>query len=117
MAIVVVFSNGVASYYPSANTPDFENNPNALINPDLSLVDGVPIQYWKRNGDLVVEMNQAEKDALTEAELNTRKTLADNYSVSLKIALTALIKVINLRLPSNKITKDEMVQALKDEIL
>lgn len=117
MSVVVIFTNGVASYYPSAHTPDFEGNPNALINPDLSIVDGVPTQYWKRDGNSVVEMSQAEKDALADAELTSRKNLSDTYQVDIKTALTALVKVINLRLPSNKITKEEMVQALKDEIL
>lgn len=118
MAKVVVFENGKASYYPSANTPDFEGNPNALINPDLSLVENIPVIYWKRDGDNVVEMSQAEKDALVQVELNTRKNLADNYSIDIKTALTALVKVINIRLPSGqKITKDEMIQALKDEII
>lgn len=118
MAYVVVFENNQAYAYPSANTPDFEGNPNALINPDLSAVLNVPIQYWKRDGDSVAEMSQAEKGVLAETQLTNRKNLADTYSIDLKTALTALIKVINLRLPSGqKITRDEMVQALKDEIV
>lgn len=117
MASVVVFENGQAIYYPSANTPDFEDNPNALINPDLSIVENTPIQHWKRDGDNVVEMSQVEKDALAQSQITTRKHLAEDYGIDIKTALTALIKVINLRLPSNKITKEEMVQALKDEIL
>lgn len=117
MAIVVISENGVASYYPSANTPDFEGNPDALINPDLTLVSGVPTKYWKRVGDSVVEMTQEEKDLLATNELLARKNLADTYNIDIKTALTALVKVINLRLPSNKITKDELVEALKNEIL
>lgn len=117
MSNVVLFENNQARYLQSVNTPEYVDNPNALINPDLTNVSGVPIKHWKRDGDSVVEMNQAEKDALAQDQLTTRKSLANTYQIDIKTAITALVKVINLRLPSNKITQEEMVQALKDEII
>lgn len=49
-------------YRKSINTPEFENDPDWIINPDLSAVNGVPQKYWKLNSnDQVVEMNATEK--------------------------------------------------------
>jgi hypothetical protein len=118
MANVIIFEDGVAQYLESVNTPDYEGNPNAIVEPDLSLVEGVPMKFWKQDGDEVLEMTQAEKDAVLAAELQTRKARADEYNIDLKTAITALIKVVNIRLPANqKITKQEMIDALKAEIL
>lgn len=47
----------------SVNTPDFPTV-DWIINPDLSAVAGVPVEYWKIVGDVVSEMNQSEKDAV-----------------------------------------------------
>ncbi len=57
----------------SVNTPDF---PTAdwLINPDLSAVAAVPNKYWKIVAGSVVEMTQAEKDAVDAAAEVVRKT-------------------------------------------
>jgi len=54
-------------YVASANTPEY---PVAewIINPDLSGVVGVPTKYWSISGDTVMEMSQAEKDAVDTAE-------------------------------------------------
>lgn len=52
---------------PSAHTPDY---PVAdwIINPDLTALVGVPQKYWKIVGDLVLEMIQAEKNAVDAAD-------------------------------------------------
>lgn len=117
MANVVLFTNGVAQYLKSVNTPDYEGNPNALIDPDLSAVQGVDMQWWKLDGSSVVEMSPAEKQAILDAKLADRKSRADQLLANLPEVLTALIKVINLRLPSNKITKAELITAIKAEIV
>lgn len=118
MANIAIFEpNKIPQYLQSANTPDYESNPNAIINPDLTSVANVPTHYWKRDGDNIVEMTQAEKDAVNASQLVMRKATADNYNVGMKEMLTALVKVINLRLPNNKITKQEMIDAIKAEIL
>lgn len=116
MANVVLFTNGVAQYLQSVNTPDYAGNPNALIDPDLSAVQGVDMQWWKKSGSSVVEMSPAEKQVILDAQLAERKSRADQLLTNLPEVLTALIKVINLRLPSNKITKAELITAIKAEI-
>ena len=52
----------------SVNSPDY---PSAewIHNPDLSAVSGVAKMYWKIVGDDVLEMTQAEKDAVDAARL------------------------------------------------
>lgn len=116
MANVVLFNP--TQYLKSVNTPDYENNPNAIINPDISSVQSVPLKYWKRSGNIVVEMTTLEKQAVDQAELQTRKSFADNFGIDdMKIVLTALIKVLNTKLPANKqIVKQEVVDAIKAEI-
>lgn len=110
-----IFLENPNRYFVSVNTPDY---PEGLVNPDLTNVEGVPLQYWKVVSGELVEMTQVEKDAVDAGLLAERKSLADNYEIDLKTALTALIKVINLRLATgDKITKTELVQALKNEVI
>ena len=117
MANVVLFTNGVASYLPSVNTPDYEGNPNAIIDPDLSGLVGVDSRFWKKSGASVVEMSPAEKQAVLATYLEQKRSQVDVLNVQMPEVLTALIKVINLRLPSNKITKTELITAVKAEIV
>lgn len=117
MANVAIFKNGEKpKYLRSVNTPDYEGDYDVLINPDISSVAGVPLKYWKRNVDSIEEMTISEKSDVDAAELVAKKGLADTYSVGTITLLTALIKVINVRIPGNPITKQEMVTALKAEI-
>jgi hypothetical protein len=58
-------------YLESVNTPDYPAK-DWLHNPDLSLVSGVSPKYWKVDGDTVVEMSVAEKEA-KDAETPVRK--------------------------------------------
>lgn len=94
------------------------NSPDVLINPDISAVKNVPIKFWKRNGNSIVEMTRAEKDAITAAELQARKDAANDFGVQdMRVVLKVLITVLNSKLPANKqITKQEVVDALKGEI-
>src|SRR3990167_4959136 len=115
MSNVAIFKpDQTPEYLKSVNTPDFEGNLFAIINPDITKVQNVPLKFWKRIGDNIVEMTQTEKDAITAAELQLRKDQANNFGVGLLEFTTALIKVINLRLPTGqKITKQEMIDAVK----
>lgn len=117
MASVALFNP--TQYLTSVNTPDYEDNPDAIINPDITAVQNVPLKFWKRSGNTIVEMTQAEKDAILIAELQTRKDTANDFGLDdMKPILTALIKVINIRLPiGQKITKQEMIDAIKLEIV
>ena len=54
----------VVRYLKSVNTPNFSGDPKNIINPDLSVLNGVPTLYWKCSGGGVVEMTQPEKDAV-----------------------------------------------------
>jgi len=118
MSNVAIFKpDQTPEYLQSVNTPDYEGNLFAIINPDISAVQNVSLKYWKRSGNNIVEMSQAEKDAITATELQLRKDQANNFGVGLLEFTTALIKVINLRLPTGqKITKQEMIDTVKAEI-
>ena len=56
----------------SVNTPDYDPA-QWIINPDLTILDTVPIHYIKIVGDLLVEMTVAEKAAVDAAELIEEK--------------------------------------------
>ena len=67
-----------------------------------------------------VEMSQAEKDAILQAEEDARQQALldaiDKFDITNLDLLTALIKVINVRIPSNPITKQEMIDQIKDDL-
>lgn len=120
MANIAIFKSGqFPQYLQSVNTPDYSSDPDVIVNPDISAVQSIPLKYWKRVGDTIVEMTQPEKDAVLAAELQARKNAADEFGLNdMKVILTAFIKVLNTKLPANKqITKQEMVDALKGEIV
>lgn len=119
MSNIAIFKlNQTPQYLTSVNTPDYSSDPDVIVDPDISALTGVLVKYWKRSGNTVVQMTQAEKNAVDAAELAARKAGADGFTVSMKDAFTALIKVINLRLPANqKITKQELIDAIKLEVL
>lgn len=63
-----VVPNRVTLYLYRANTPDYMDLPNTLINADLSgVLDTVPQEYWKVSNDLVIEMTLGEKSAIDES--------------------------------------------------
>lgn len=66
-----VVAGRVTLHRKSVNTPDWNGLPNTLVNPDLTglynpatRVYTVPLAYWKESGGSIVEMIQAEKDAI-----------------------------------------------------
>ncbi len=71
----VIVGNKVIEYIPSASTPDYENNPNTLINPDMVEVSGTSQIYWKAEdisgtSGTIVEMTQIEKDTVDKLILD-----------------------------------------------
>jgi hypothetical protein len=63
------------------NTPDFSES-DWIINPDLFLVEGVPLKYWKIVGDSVQEMTPEEKAIVDAAEANATPIInGENYQV------------------------------------
>lgn len=61
----------------SVNTPDYDPA-DWIINPDLTILDTVPLKYCKVSGDLIVEMTPAEKAVVDAAELAAAKTTGIN---------------------------------------
>ncbi len=91
MANVIVYdpsdpdvANRVTGFYPSIHSPDYDAESNKLVNPDLSAVwtaPGtfvVPQKYWKYDGETVVEMSAAEKDAVCLDDSKAEKQQAIN---------------------------------------
>lgn len=118
MANVAIFKSGqTPQYLQSVNTPDYSSDPDVIVNPDITAVASVPLKFWKRSGNTIIKMTQAEKDAITAQELVQRKNAADTFQTDPVAIFTALIKVINVRLSQNqKITKAELITAVKEEI-
>lgn len=107
MAVVVIFDEGatperVLEVHRSANTPDFTGRTDAVINPDLSAIDGVvPELYWKHFSGGIVEMTAQEKNDLdaaiaAAADAAMRGEAKANYDgqISMGQALRALVKVL-----------------------
>ncbi len=69
-------------------------------------------------GSRVIDMPQAEKDVILQAEADAQAQAIEDalqrYEVSNLELLTALVKRINIRLPSNPITKQEIIDEIKD---
>ena len=76
MAVVIIYNatdptvpNRVTSRLPSANTPEYDQRPDTLINPDESGVTKTPAQTVAVPGSNAVrDMTQGELDALVAAD-------------------------------------------------
>jgi hypothetical protein len=64
--VASVLNRATLQFIKSANTPDFDKA-DWIIEPDLSLVQGVDKKYWKLDGDRVLEMDTDEKQAVDDA--------------------------------------------------
>lgn len=107
MANIVIFEpNKVPELHESVNTPDFSENPNAVINPDLTSLSSVHKKYWKRSGDIVVEMTTEEKQAVDQAEINKKTTEKENLNIDVITLAKALVA-------AGVVTKSNLVQAIK----
>ena len=115
MADVVLFIPGkTPEYRKSVNTPDYENDPNAVINPDLSNVQGVEVKFWKLRNGSVVEMNTAEKQTVLVSEEASRLNQAARFRVPLEKVAEAIIIIGNQRWSKGQtVTKDEVINLLK----
>jgi len=78
MSVIVVYDpddkdvpGKVVTFHKSANTPDYKDAKNTLINPDLSGVDGVPQKHWKVSGGVVVAASTEEKTVVDDARKPT----------------------------------------------
>lgn len=117
----------VLDYRISVNTPNYLLDPNDvntplpgyLIHPDVSALQGTPKMFWIVKNGLVVEMTQAEKDATLlakqQAQDNAERASIDLLEVTVKDVIIALVKRINIRIPSNSITKQEVIDQIKSD--
>lgn len=112
-------SNGrIIDKWYSADPSIVEGKPNILQIP-RDTFNALTKYYIVVQGALR-PMTQAEKDALDAEEVAAaRQALLnriDKYDVSNLDILTALVKRINVRIPANPITKDEIVAQLKADM-
>ena len=102
-----------------------KNNANILTGYILATAQeyGLAKQSYKKvdtnivGSSRVIDLTQTEIDTILQAEVNAQKqTLLDRidkYEVSNIDLLTALVKRINVRLPNNPITKQELINEIK----
>ena len=108
MANIAIFKTGERpQYLLSVNTPEYSGDPDVLVNPDVSALTSVPLRYWKRVGDTVVEMTAQEKSAVEQAILDAKETATNNLEdLDAVILAKALVR-------AGLITKDNLVTAIK----
>ena len=105
----------------SANTPDYNTRPDCLIEPKIVVGSMVPIKYWKVVvvANEVLEMTDSEKtqveNDLVAAKLAQDRVSASKLDFPLVDVIVALIKRINVRVPNNPVTKQEIVDQLKQD--
>lgn len=86
-----VFLKSTKQYLRSVNTPDYLSNSDAMINPDISAVEGFPTKYWKENGGVLELMTSTEQSAVDIQEMDDQnETLASNLDRALKALVIAL---------------------------
>ena len=102
----------------SADPSRVEGLPN-ILQVTRAEAEGITKYHIVDNGVLRL-MTQAEKDALDLEEANAQHQSLldriDKYNVTNLDLLTALVKVINKRIPSNPITKQEFVTQLRADL-
>ncbi len=94
------------------------DNPNAL-RVDEQTYNAMDILTQKVIGGVVINKTQVELDtdaqARTDAEIQAVQNALDKFNISQLELITALIKRINVRIPSNPITKKEIIRQIKDD--
>ena len=82
-------------YKRSVNTPDYMDG-SWIINPNQSIINGVPKQYWKVVGDELLEMGPGEKAAANGSLLPALKAAR-------KTEIARMIKdILEANFPSEK---------------
>ena len=76
MSNIARFRQGqTPEYLKSVNTPDYSSDPDVIVNPDISSVQNVPLKYWKRNLNAVVEMSQSEKNVVDQKQIDDKEAM------------------------------------------
>lgn len=58
---LVVFTTNNARLLNQPNNREIATYKNAVLDPDLSKVKGIPPHFWKRDGNVIVPMNDLEQ--------------------------------------------------------
>jgi len=108
MSNIAMFeSDKTPKYLKSVNTPDYENNPDVLVNPDLTAVRGESIEYWKRDGDAIIPMTTEEKRAVEAAKTAAETERIDVLSITVRELAMGLIAC-------GLVATDEITTAIKE---
>lgn len=68
---VVIFNKNNAKVVNTTRLTFLKNMPNVSINPDLTVVSGVPTHYWKLDNGKVIAMNLSERlTRLADIQIN-----------------------------------------------
>ena len=121
MSNVLRTKNGkIVDYLLSVSTPDYDQDPENLINPDISAVVEVPMKYWQLENGTVREMTPEEKQATDIAQrnevlINIRNNVS-NY-VDAADLIEILVTIGNTQWSKGKVvTKAQFLDLLFDEI-
>lgn len=95
---------------PSAELP--EPVANYIEEPDLSLLDTVPVKYIKIEGDDLVEMTRAEKNAVDAAELSTQRDAETAQFDAPESVIRALVLVLLDELNAHAATTNAILNAI-----
>jgi len=121
--MAVVLHRTTKEKIDGVHTPDY---PVAdwIINPDLSAVAGVPVEYWKIVGDVVSEMGAAEKAAvdasllpgemtakITQFAIQAGQLIESRYNTITRDGFAALLIAANNVIPP-KLNRAAYIQAV-----
>lgn len=90
---------------------------NYIEDPDLTAVEGVEQKYWKIEGDDVLEMTQAEKDAVDEALYQEQLKVEQDEAKSraaVSIEIRSTFQVMQLELQKLFTRVQQLQDALND---
>lgn len=117
----------VNSYKISVNTPYYTSRIDVVINPDVSLLEGIPLRYWKYDNGYIVEMTQGEKDTvdtgIAEAQelgIRTGSIGHVNNFEDIGLLMRALVEVIRDEiniLRTEHSLADRTLQQMKTKII
>lgn len=98
---VVIFTENNARVLHVDDVTPFKDNPNAVINPDLKAVAGLPPHFWKFQDGKIVSMGRPEKvlriahiDAFGSKNDHNVKLPVKTYHLTLTITALTLIPLI-----------------------
>jgi hypothetical protein len=80
MSNIIIYdqaTGAVKQYLESVNTPDYQGKPGVLVNPDITVLKTVPMEYVKVAHDALEEMTVAEKAAVDAAKPVPEPTVED----------------------------------------